>query len=150
MFRKTAGGCTIVRCLDLAAWQYISARVFPETAGIRHEEGEDNADDNRAAEEPGQAGRAENEPDDQREHDRDNRGPDQRRQRALGGQADAAIVIRFDLPFEDARLGTELRADFFDHFKRAAGNGEHQQRREQRRADTADKESGEDKRIDDG
>ena len=57
--------------------------VVPETAGVRHEESEDNANDNRAAEETGQTGRTEEETNDEREYDSDNCRPDERLERAL-------------------------------------------------------------------
>ena len=121
--------------------------VVPGTAGVRHEDGHQNAGDESAAEHTAESGGAKDESAEKGSGDGDEAGDDHFLQSSFGGDGDAGLVVRLLGSGENAGSLSELTTDFFDHVVCCTTDGLHGERGEQEGQHTADEDTGDDRSV---
>ena len=121
--------------------------VIPRTAGVRHEDGENEAGDERAAEHADHTAAAEHKADDDGGDDGKQRGRDHFLQACAGAEVHAAGIVRIGVAFHDAGDLTELTAHLNDNALRSAADGVHRHGGEHEREASADEDADEHGRL---
>ena len=116
-------------------------RIVPGTAGVGHEDCQQNAGDERACEQTAERFRPKQKPDQQRNQNSHDARNNHLVKSCGGGNADAGGVIGLRGPFKDAGNLTELAANLFNHLVRRLGDGIHRHGGEGKGKHTADQKS---------
>ena len=99
--------------------------VVPGAAGVGHEDGHEDAGDQRAGQHPAQGLHAQKQPHRQGDDHRHDAGHQHLLEGGGGGDGDAGLVVRLALALHDAGDGAELPAHLLDHLIRRLGHALH-------------------------